>query len=99
MCCLPRYSPCPRNSQTPAATWSGSFGPAALGTAQAELVALRVCQDEPVLGTLADVHLPRAKGEQPADIASTRCRLLPLRARNLLGYRLVAIGCDAHDDD
>src|SRR5262249_9141395 len=26
------------------------------------------CQDEPVLGTLADVHLPRAKGEKPAKL-------------------------------
>jgi hypothetical protein len=40
----------------------------ALGAAQAELVALWVCQDEPVLDTLADVHLPRAQGEQPAEL-------------------------------
>jgi hypothetical protein len=33
--------------------------------AQAELVALGIGQDEPVPGSLADVHLPRAKAEQP----------------------------------
>jgi hypothetical protein len=35
------------------------------GAAQAELVAFGIGQDEPVPGSLADVHLPRAKAEQP----------------------------------
>ena len=35
------------------------------GAAHAELVALGIGQDEPVAGSLADVHLPRAEAEQP----------------------------------
>jgi hypothetical protein len=47
---------------------SSSFQRASSGTAQAELVALGVGQDEPAPGTLPDVHLPRAKGEQPVEL-------------------------------
>ncbi len=45
-----------------------SFRRAASGTAQAELVALWIGQDVPVLVPLADVDLSRAKGEQPVEL-------------------------------
>jgi len=48
--------------------WSRSFRRMASGTAEAELVALGVGQDDPVPVTLADVCLPCAKGEQTAEL-------------------------------
>ncbi len=48
--------------------WSSSFQAKVLRTAEAELIPLWVGQDEPVLATLADVHLSRAKGEQPVEL-------------------------------
>ena len=48
--------------------WSRSFWRMASGTAEAELIDLGVGQDDPVPVTLADVCLPRAKGEQAAEL-------------------------------
>ncbi len=50
-----------------------SFRRAASGTAQAELVALWIGQDVPVLVPLADVDLSRAKGEQPIELVLYGC--------------------------